>query len=117
MVNQRAAVKMVAASLRRARAELREGKRPIANFLFLGPTGVGKTELAKTVAEGNELYREELINQAEKILNAVSKEIVEFFRNPDTYKPGQVLDEIEGLTGRPFLLEVLKTRRLGVSLK
>ena len=42
---------MVAASLRRARAELREGKRPIANFLFLGPTGVGKTELAKTVAE------------------------------------------------------------------
>ena len=42
---------MVAASLRRARVELRESKRPIANFLFLGPTGVGKTELAKTVAE------------------------------------------------------------------
>jgi ATP-dependent Clp protease ATP-binding subunit ClpC len=51
MVNQTQAVKMVASSLRRARAEMREGKRPIAGFLFLGPTGVGKTELAKTVAE------------------------------------------------------------------
>lgn len=59
MINQVEAVKMVAASLRRARAELREGKRPIANFLFLGPTGVGKTELAKTVSEvyfGKEEY-------------------------------------------------------------
>ncbi len=51
MINQVEAVKMVSDSLRRARAELREGKRPIASFLFLGPTGVGKTELAKTVAE------------------------------------------------------------------
>jgi ATP-dependent Clp protease ATP-binding subunit ClpA len=41
----------VANALRRARAELRSTKRPIANFLFLGPTGVGKTELAKTMAE------------------------------------------------------------------
>ena len=39
------------AALRRARAELRDKKRPIVNLLFLGPTGVGKTELAKTVAE------------------------------------------------------------------
>jgi ATP-dependent Clp protease ATP-binding subunit ClpB len=57
MINQEEAVNMVASSLRRARAEMREGKRPIANFLFLGPTGVGKTELAKTVSEiyfGNE---------------------------------------------------------------
>ena len=51
IVGQDEAVKMVASALRRARAELREGKRPIANFLFLGPTGVGKTETAKTVAE------------------------------------------------------------------
>lgn len=51
VIGQDEAVKMVAAALRRARAELREGKRPIANFLFLGPTGVGKTETAKTVAE------------------------------------------------------------------
>jgi len=51
MVAQDEAVRLVAESLRRARAELREGKRPIASFLFLGPTGVGKTELAKSVAE------------------------------------------------------------------
>jgi ATP-dependent Clp protease ATP-binding subunit ClpC len=51
VVGQDEAVSMVARALRRARAEVREAKRPIANFLFLGPTGVGKTETAKTVAE------------------------------------------------------------------
>lgn len=59
MIGQHEAVEMVSASLRRARAMLREGKRPIANFLFLGPTGVGKTELAKTISEvyfGDEDY-------------------------------------------------------------
>ncbi|MBI4138935.1 ATP-dependent Clp protease ATP-binding subunit [Candidatus Uhrbacteria bacterium] len=50
LIGQHEAVTAVAQSLRRARAELREGKRPIANFLFLGPTGVGKTELAKSLA-------------------------------------------------------------------
>lgn len=50
IIGQEEAVKQVSAALRRARAELRSDKRPIANFLFLGPTGVGKTELAKTVA-------------------------------------------------------------------
>lgn len=57
MIDQEEAVSAVANSLRRARAELRETTRPIANLLFLGPTGVGKTELAKTIAEvyfGNE---------------------------------------------------------------
>ncbi|TAK04739.1 ATP-dependent Clp protease ATP-binding subunit [Patescibacteria group bacterium] len=51
MVGQDEAVSAVARAIRRARAELRSVNRPIANFLFLGPTGVGKTELAKTVAE------------------------------------------------------------------
>jgi ATP-dependent Clp protease ATP-binding subunit ClpC len=51
MIGQEEAVKAIAGSLRRARAEMRESKRPIASFLFLGPTGVGKTELAKSVAE------------------------------------------------------------------
>lgn len=57
VIGQDEAVKAVAAALRRARAELRSNDRPIATFLFLGPTGVGKTELAKTVAQmyfGNE---------------------------------------------------------------
>ena len=51
MIGQDEAVDHVANALRRARAELRSDKRPIATFLFLGPTGVGKTELAKTIAE------------------------------------------------------------------
>lgn len=51
VIGQDEAVKMVSAALRRSRAELRSLKRPIANFLFLGPTGVGKTELTKAVAE------------------------------------------------------------------
>lgn len=51
VVGQAEAVSVVANALRRARAEIRSTKRPIANFLFLGPTGVGKTELAKTIAE------------------------------------------------------------------
>ncbi|MCK4539604.1 ATP-dependent Clp protease ATP-binding subunit [Candidatus Parcubacteria bacterium] len=59
MIAQDEAVNSVASSLRRARTQLREADRPIANFLFLGPTGVGKTELAKTVSEvyfGKEEY-------------------------------------------------------------
>ncbi|MBU2236031.1 ATP-dependent Clp protease ATP-binding subunit [Patescibacteria group bacterium] len=51
VIGQDEAVDMVAEALRRARAELRDENRPIANFLFVGPTGVGKTELAKTVAD------------------------------------------------------------------
>ncbi|MCP4264592.1 MAG: ATP-dependent Clp protease ATP-binding subunit [Candidatus Brocadiaceae bacterium] len=51
IVAQEAAVKAIADAIRRNRAGLREVSRPISAFLFLGPTGVGKTELAKTLAE------------------------------------------------------------------
>ncbi len=50
IVGQAEAVQVVANALRRARAGLNSGKRPIGSFLFLGPTGVGKTEMAKTIA-------------------------------------------------------------------
>ncbi len=50
VVGQDQAVKAVASALRRSRAGLSEDKRPIGSFLFLGPTGVGKTELAKALA-------------------------------------------------------------------
>ena len=51
VIGQDEAVKAVSDAVRLARAGLREGRRPVATFLFLGPTGVGKTELAKALAE------------------------------------------------------------------
>ncbi len=51
MVDQEEAVNAVARSIRRARSGLKDPKRPIGSFLFLGPTGVGKTELARCLAE------------------------------------------------------------------
>lgn len=51
MINQTRAVSVVSDALRRARAGVRNQDRPIGTFLFLGPTGVGKTELAKALAE------------------------------------------------------------------
>lgn len=51
VVGQEEAVKAVARAVRRARVGLRDPKRPIGSFIFLGPTGVGKTELCKALAE------------------------------------------------------------------
>lgn len=51
VVGQQEAVHAVAKAIRRARAGLKDPKRPIGSFLFLGPTGVGKTELAKALAQ------------------------------------------------------------------
>ena len=51
VVGQNEAVEVVSDSIRRARSGLKDPKRPIGTFLFLGPTGVGKTELAKALAE------------------------------------------------------------------
>lgn len=59
VIGQREAVVAVSEGLRRARSGLSSGQRPIASFLFVGPTGVGKTELAKTLAKvyfGDERY-------------------------------------------------------------
>jgi len=51
VIGQEEAVRAVARAVRRNRAGLRDPKRPIGSFIFLGPTGVGKTELAKSLAE------------------------------------------------------------------
>lgn len=57
MVGQHEAIKVISQAIRRSRTGLKDPKKPIGSFLFLGPTGVGKTELARTLAEclfGNE---------------------------------------------------------------
>lgn len=57
IVGQDEAVKIVAKAIKRSRTGMKDPKKPIGNFLFLGPTGVGKTELARALAEylfGNE---------------------------------------------------------------
>jgi ATP-dependent Clp protease ATP-binding subunit ClpB len=51
VAGQDEAIEVVSDAVRRSRAGLQDAKRPIGSFLFLGPTGVGKTELAKTLAE------------------------------------------------------------------
>jgi ATP-dependent Clp protease ATP-binding subunit ClpC len=57
VIGQEEAIKTISQAIRRSRAGLKDVKKPIGTFLFLGPTGVGKTELARAVAEfmfGNE---------------------------------------------------------------
>jgi ATP-dependent Clp protease ATP-binding subunit ClpC len=51
IVGQDEAIDTISKAIRRARAGLKDPRRPIGNFIFLGPTGVGKTELARTLAE------------------------------------------------------------------
>jgi ATP-dependent Clp protease ATP-binding subunit ClpC len=57
IIGQESAVKQVAQAIRRSRAGVADHNRPIGSFIFLGPTGVGKTELVKTLAE--EVYDDE----------------------------------------------------------
>lgn len=76
VLGQSEAIKAVSNALRRSRAGISEEKRPIGSFLFVGPTGVGKTELAKTLAEfifndENSLIRIDMSEYMEK--HSISK--------------------------------------------
>lgn len=130
VVGQEDAVKAVARAVRRARAGLKDPKRPVGSFIFLGPTGVGKTELARALAEalfGDEdaLIRIDMSEYMEK--HAVSRlvgappgyighdeggQLTEAIRR----KPYSVilLDEIEKAHPEVFniLLQVLEDGRL-----
>ena len=76
VVGQYQSVKSISRAIRRSRAGLKDPKRPIGSFLFLGPTGVGKTELCKALAEvqfgdENQIIRIDMSEYMEK--HAVSK--------------------------------------------
>ena len=78
VIGQNEAVTAVAKAIRRSRVGLRDPKRPIGSFLFLGPTGVGKTELSKALAEAmfgdeNAMIRIDMSEYMEK--HAVSRMI------------------------------------------
>ncbi|NLT94082.1 MAG: ATP-dependent Clp protease ATP-binding subunit [Clostridia bacterium] len=130
VISQEEAIKAVCRAIRRARSGLKNPKRPIGSFIFLGPTGVGKTELARALAEalfGNEdaLIRIDMSEYMEK--HAVSRlvgappgyvgydeggQLTEAVRR----KPYSVvlLDEIEKAHPEVFniLLQVLEDGRL-----
>lgn len=97
VIGQDKAVSAVAKAIKRGRAGLKDPKRPIGSFLFLGPTGVGKTELSKTLAEvmfgsENALIRVDMSEYMEK--HAVSK----FIGSPPGYvgfeEGGQLTEKI-----------------------
>ncbi|MEA3304478.1 MAG: AAA family ATPase [Patescibacteria group bacterium] len=72
VIGQKAAVSAVARAVRRSRAGLADEKRPIASFLFLGPTGVGKTELTKALSS-------EIMNDESAIVRIDMSEYMEKF--------------------------------------
>ncbi|GMR19229.1 MAG: hypothetical protein BMS9Abin34_360 [Patescibacteria group bacterium] len=106
LINQEEAVKSVSDALRRARAGLREEEKPIATFLFAGPTGVGKTELSKVLAEIYFGGREAMV-RVDMSEFADLKNIYRLIGSPPgagVQEPGQLT---EAVRQRPFSLVLL----------
>jgi ATP-dependent Clp protease ATP-binding subunit ClpC len=134
IIGQDDAVKAVARAIRRSRAGLKDAKRPVGSFVFLGPTGVGKTELARALAEylfgdENALIRVDMSEYMEKfsvsrLLGAppgyVGYEEGGFLTEKVRRRPYSVVlfDEIEKAHPDVFnmLLQVLDDGRLSDSL-
>ncbi len=103
LIDQEEAVKAVAAALRQYRAGLARQKGPIASFLFVGPTGVGKTELSKVLARlyfGSEhaMIRFDMSEYQEQ------KSIAQFIGSPDGASPGVLTESVKQ---HPFSLILL----------
>ena len=103
LIDQEEAVKAVAAALRQYRAGLARQKGPIASFLFVGPTGVGKTELSKVLARlyfgsENAMIRFDMSEYQEQ------KSIAQFVGSPDGTTPGALTESVKQ---HPFALILL----------
>ncbi len=94
LINQEAAVKSVAAAMRQYRAGLSREKGPIAAFLFVGPTGVGKTELSKTLAEIYFGGEEEMI-RFDMGEYQDPKSVWNFIGSPDGQIPGNLTEAVK----------------------
>ena len=122
VVNQETAINEIASALRRSRLEIGSKKRPIGSFLFMGPTGVGKTETAKALAEtyfGSEeainwffMSRFQGADAVEKLIGSKQKKTTGLLANAVREKPFSLLllDELEKADHRVLnlLLQVLE---------
>lgn len=103
LINQEQAVQLVSGAMRQYRAGLKNPHRPIASFLFVGPTGVGKTELAKTLAKiyfGNEktMIRFDMSEYQDR------RSVNRFIGSPDKKIAGELTEAIKA---NPFSLILL----------
>ncbi len=96
IVNQEEAIEAIAEAMRRARVGLREENRPVASLLFVGPTGVGKTEMAKALAES-------YFGSEEKMIRIDMSE----YQTPDSVERLLSGALIEGIRRQPFSLVLL----------
>jgi len=95
LIDQEEAVKAIADSLRRSATGIREEKRPIGSFLFVGPTGVGKTETAKTLAD---VY----FNRGDAFIRFDMSE----YQNPES-----ITRLIGGVDGNGLLTQAIKNKQ------
>lgn len=105
VVGQDVAIDSVVAAIKRARSGLTNSKRPIASFLFFGPTGVGKTEVAKTLAE--------VYYGSEKLLNRV--DMSEYQEEANLKRLIGETDSWGNFSGG-FLTELVRSRPFSVIL-
>ncbi len=103
LINQEEAVHLVSSAMRQYRAGLKNAKRPIATFLFIGPTGVGKTELAKTLTKiyfgnPNAMIRFDMEEYQDR------RSIFRFIGSPDRKISGSLTEAVKE---KPFSLILL----------